>query len=155
MSKNIKNLTLWSIYSKDNVPYYYKEVNITFSGGNQGASGPQIFKCKFQRIGNIVHFTYPLVYQGEQSENYISTSIIPFEFRPASNQIITCSVIHGSNPGATATNAVVGGFCYVKTDGVIQWGSSLDNAGTLYKFGGAATSGSGNGLVAACLTYSI
>lgn len=150
MSKNIRN----TIYKNSTIsPYHYQKVNLSFSG----AIGPDVAYgiCTLERIGNTVTLSIPTVYEGDQAAGYISTSEIPIEFRPENDKLINVMIIHGSNPGATITQATVYGFAYVRTTGVIQFGTSINNSAILNGYGGAAVSGSGNGIIQGIYTYSI
>lgn len=132
--------------------YYNGAVVLTFSGG----VGPAVVATvNFERIGNIVTCAIPTIYNGGQAASTISTGVIPTVFRPSVDRLLECSIINGSASGATATNAVTTGQIYFRGTGILEVGIGVNNAGTLTLFGGAAVSGSGNGIMPGCFTYLI
>lgn len=143
------------ILNEKQLQFSEKTIEMTFTE----AVGATAIKSDvhFSRVGDIVTICFPEnVYNGNQAEGLIKTEqfSIPEMFRPDHSLLIhAVMVINGSAGGATATQATQLGSMMITSQGAIQIGTTVNNAGELREFGGAAVSGSGNGLVKGVYSY--
>ena len=118
------------------------------------------------RLGSTVTFTIPRLYIGQQSVGLIYSAPIPVEFRPTGPRYFNAEIIDGSRASIlstffayadvpNATKAVYPGVGQVTADGRIYFGLSCNNDQTFLDFGGAGTTGSGNGVLGSSFTYQL
>lgn len=130
-------------------------VTLSFSGG-VGAT-PINKECNLYRVGGVVFMTIPTsVYNGNQAVGLITVSTIPAGYRPTFTRAVTgFTVINGSLSGGTASNATQMGAALVGPNGEFTIGLGFDNDSILVPFGGAGTTGSGNGITASQIFWTI
>jgi hypothetical protein len=123
----------------------YLATTLTFSGA-VGATAI-VAPVQFYKIGRMVYMNIvDPVYNGNQAAGSIVTNPVPEQFRPAQQESFNAFVINGSQVGGTASIATQMGGGVIVPGGALAFGLRPQNNGTLDNFGGAGSTGSGNGV---------
>ena len=133
--------------------YAYFTGTITWTG----AVTPNVtgYGYSIEVIGHQITLYLPSILNpGTQAAGLLSTTTpVPAEFRPVTDELTYITVISSSVSGGTATMATTSGIIALRSTGIIDIGIAVNNAGVLANFGEMGITGSGNGFINGAFTF--